>query len=694
MSEMRQPYRKRAILVTDFLKKAKRQAFLSFVELTRRKHSVAFYTITFIYYEFIMQFYAFGGLTWKFIFPVLFAVPAALFFVFATNLFCKTVNTVISWCLLGFLFLYYSTQVVYQYVFKSLLSITSVGMGGDAVTNFYSEIIYAIGVRWYMFVLFALPLVAFGFLKHSRIISLRKTSRRFKLSSFIAYVLAHCITLGLLFIGGTGPASPIKVYFSTDAETDTSARNLGLITTSRLELKNMLFGFGASGVGLGEVDLDKYLDSSSEPDTPTVDTSPNVISGIDFAALNNKTSDSDIIELNNYFASQSGTNKNEYTGYFKDKNLIVLCAESFSPYFIDEERTPTLYRLATGGFVFNNYYNIWPNTTTNGEYSLCMGMFPDLSRQKSDGSFKNSSENYLPFCLGNQFENIGVKTYAYHNYKASYYSRDTSHPNMGYTTFKTMGNGMRFTTSWPASDLEMMEQSVDDYINQDQFHAYYMTFSGHYRYSFESNPMCVRNKDKVKDLDYSTAVKAYISCNLELEYALTYLVDRLEQAGKLDDTVIVLASDHYPYGLTEDEYNELAGKEVDTTFGKYKSCFICYNSAMTPVTVDTPCCNIDILPTLLNLFGLEYDSRLVIGTDVLSTGNHMAVLYNKSFITNQVMYDAVTGKTTYLVDESKVADGYVDAMLQIVSNKMAVSTAILNSDYYRFVFKNSVGLKE
>lgn len=221
-----------------------------------------------------------------------------------------------------------------------------------------------------------------------------------------------------------------------------------------------------------------------------------------------------------------------------------------------------------------------------------------------------------------------------------------------------------------------------------------MTFSGHYRYSFESNPMCVRNKDKVKDLDYSTAVKAYISCNLELEYALTYLVDRLEQAGKLDDTVIVLASDHYPYGLTEDEYNELAGKEVDTTFGKYKSSFICFNSAMTPVTVDTPCCNIDILPTLLNLFGLEYDSRLVIGTDVLSTGNHMAVLYNKSFITNQVMYDAVTGKTTYLVDESKVADGYIDAMLQIVSNKMAVSTAILNSDYYRFVFKNSVGLKE
>lgn len=679
--------------MAEIFSKLKKQIFLSSVEISRRKLSLAFYAVTIIYYELVMQLYAFGEITWKFIFPVLFSIPFAVFVVCITNLFGKRINMIISWAFLAFLFLFYSTQVVYSFVFKSLLSITAVGMGGDAVTNFYSEIFHAIKVRWFMFAIFLIPLVAFGFLLKKKILSLRNTSRRFKLSSVIAYLLVHFITVGTLFVGGTGPASAFAVYHSSDADTDISARNLGLITTSRLELKNMILGEGSSEVELGHVDLNQFVSSNTEPDTPTVDTSPNIIKGIDFTSLNDKTDKEDVIQLNNYFAAQSGTNKNEYTGYFKDKNLIVLCAESFSPYLIDRELTPTLYKMVTGGFVFKNYYNSWPNTTTNGEYSLCMGMFPDMSRHKSDGSFKHSADNYLPYCFGNQFKNIGVNTYAYHNYKGSYYTRKESHPNMGYDVFKTMGNGMKFTTAWPASDLEMMEQSVDDYINEDRFHAYYMTFSGHYRYSFESNPMCARNKSKVKNLDYSTAVKAYISCNLELEYALSYLFERLEQAGKLDDTVIVLASDHFPYGLTSKEYNELAGEEIDTTFGKYRSSFICYNSAMEPVEVETPCCNIDILPTMLNLFGLEYDSRLITGTDVFSNGNHVAILSNKSFITDKVMYDAVKGKTTYLVDESQVPEGYVDAMLQVITNKMSVATVILNNDYYRFVYENTIGIK-
>ena len=678
--------------MSDFLKKAKKQIFLSSVELSRRRYSVLFYVATIFYYEFIMQLHVFGSVTWKIVFPLLFAVPGALLVVMLCNLFGRKVNIIISWIMLILLFVYYSTQLIYQYVFGSLLSLTSFKMGGDAITNFYSEVLHAIWVNMPMELLFLVPLVIFWLLRHSRTVSVRHTSRRFKVSSLIALVLAHTMCLGLLYVGGTGPASVANVYHSTDADTDISAKNLGLITTSRLELKNMLFGGGGSGTNIDSVDIDDYI-NSSQPTAPTIDTSPNVINGINPAELNGFTSDSDIQQLNNYFAAQSGTNKNEYTGYFKDKNLIVLCAESFSPYFIDEKITPTLYKMYTGGFVFNNYYNSFPNTTTNGEYALCMGLFPDLSRQKTDGSFKFSSDNYVPFCLGNMFTGIGVDTFAYHNYKASYYSRNTSHPNMGYSTFKTMGNGMKFTTSWPASDLEMMQQSIDDYINKDQFLAYYMTFSGHYRYDFDSNPMCRRNKSAVDNLNYSTSVKAYISCNLELEYALEYLMQRLTDAGKLNNTVIVLAADHYPYGLTENEYNELAGQEIDTTFGKYKSCFICYNAGMEPVQIDTPCCNIDILPTLLNLFGMEYDSRLIVGTDVLSTGNHIAVLANKSFITNQVMYDATTGNVTYLVDESKVADGYVDAMRQVVTNKMAVSTSILNNDYYRFVFKNTVGIK-
>ena len=102
-----------------------------------------------------------------------------------------------------------------------------------------------------------------------------------------------------------------------------------------------------------------------------------------------------------------------------------------------------------------------------------------------------------------------------------------------------------------------------------------MTFSGHYQYNWD-NAMSAKNHDAVKDLPYSEPVKAYIACNLELENALTYLMQRLEQAGVADKTCIVLTNDHYPYGLTEDEYNELAGREMDLTFEKYRNSFICY----------------------------------------------------------------------------------------------------------------------
>ena len=106
---------------------------------------------------------------------------------------------------------------------------------------------------------------------------------------------------------------------------------------------------------------------------------------------------------------------------------------------------------------------------------------------------------------------------------------------MGYT-FKAADSGLDIKIDWPSSDLEMMEASVDDYLSsREPFHAYYMTFSGHYQYNWD-NAMSAKNHDAVKDLPYSEPVKAYIACNLELENALTYLMDRLEQAGVADKT--------------------------------------------------------------------------------------------------------------------------------------------------------------
>mgnify|MGYP000123290737 FL=1 len=205
--------------------------------------------------------------------------------------------------------------------------------------------------------------------------------------------------------------------------------------------------------------------------------------------------------------------------------------------------------------------------------------------------------------------------------------------------------------------------------------------------------MSAKNRDAVKDLPYSEPVKAYIACNLELEYALEYLMQRLEQAGVADKTCIVLTNDHYPYGLTEDEYNELAGQTLDTTFEKYRNSFICYVPGLSEnIVVDEYCSTADILPTLLNLFGVDYDSRLLAGTDVLSSGLHVAVLSNKSFLTKTFRYDAGTETVIPADENTTVSDELAEAYRLYVDSRFQLSGNILNSDYYAHVFsKESSG---
>mgnify|MGYP000568022791 CR=1 FL=1 len=131
------------------------------------------------------------------------------------------------------------------------------------------------------------------------------------------------------------------------------------------------------------------------------------------------------------------------------------------------------------------------------------------------------------------------------------------------------------------------------------------------------------------DLPYSEPVKCYLASQLELELAVSSLVEQLEEAGKLEDTVIVLSADHYPYGLTDEEYSELLGHTVDPVFEIYENSLILWSADMEePVYVDKYCSSLDLLPTLSNLFGLEYDSRLMMGSDILSDEPALVIFAN------------------------------------------------------------------
>lgn len=654
---------------------------------TWRKNLLLF-CLTGVYVELCLHLCVFGSMDRYAGYPVLFGLLGGALCTLVVSSLPKVLRQITGLLLVAAQVMLAEMQLVYHCIFGDFMPVSQIGMGGNVIVNFNSQLLYGIRQNLLKILLLLLPLVVVILCLALRRVQAMRFRLRWKqaMASF-AVLLALLLTVtGLMYVGRDKAFSAYRTFTNVNTSTDSSYKKIGMLATTAQELRYMLFS------GSGSIMITpSSLNISDVPRTYSSN-SYNVIESIDFTALADST-DSDILKATDeYLSNATPTRKNNYTGLLKDYNLITICAESFCPWFISEELTPTLYKLSHTGILFENYYGTFQSVTTNGEYTMCMGLYPDMSRTKTDSSFNVAGTNYLPFCLGNALKDMGYQTWAYHDYIGDFYNRNITHANMGYT-FKAADSGLDVKIDWPSSDLEMMEASIDDYINSGEpFHAYYMTFSGHYQYNWD-NAMSAKNRDAVKDLPYSEPVKAYIACNLELEYALEYLMQRLEEAGVADKTCIALTNDHYPYGLTEDEYNELAGQTLDTTFEKYRNSFICYVPGLSEnIVVDEYCSTADILPTLLNLFGVDYDSRLLAGTDVLSSGLHVAVLSDKSFLTKAFRYDAGT-ETVIPADENTTVSGKLaEAYRLYVDSRFQLSGNILNSDYYAHVFsKESSG---
>ncbi len=659
---------------------------------------LAFILGTVVYLEIVLHIINYHSLDIKIIYPVLFAVPLGILIGILTGLFRPLANRILLWCVTGLICLVFGIQLIYYYIFNVYFSFQSLGMAGDALSQFSADVFTAIKANIPALFLVMLPLIIFGIFIDRNIDYAR---RGIKLQTILmgAGVVFQVVALVALLLFGKGDYSPYDLYHKSKVM-DSCGKELGIITMTRFDLGSLLLGNGDL-VLADALPSDNTTAPTVTPSTvpassnnvqpqvtlaPTkvpVDTSPNVLD-IDFAALAQQESNKTFKTLDEYFASVTPTNKNEYTGMFKGYNLILLTAEGFSPYAVNAEKTPTLYKLTHEGFVFNNFYTaLWQTSTSDGEYCALTGLIPTGIRNMYKGR-----NNYWPLVLGNQFDKLGVQSRAYHDNTYTYYERNETHPNLGYA-FTAKGNGLQLEHPdyWPESDLEMINATVEDYIHDDQFHVYYMTVSGHMNYNFTGNMMSYKNRAAVADLPYSDDVKAYIACQMELDKALEQLIAKLEEAGIADRTVIALSADHYPYAWDKSIINEAAGHEVEPNFEMYENYFILWSEGMKEnVVVDKPCSSLDILPTLSNLFGLEYDSRLLMGTDILSDSMPIVILSNRSFITDKVKYNASTREVTKLTDE-ELPEDYVTNINKLVKNKFAVSESILKEDYYRHLYE-------
>jgi phosphoglycerol transferase MdoB-like AlkP superfamily enzyme len=230
----------------------------------------------------------------------------------------------------------------------------------------------------------------------------------------------------------------------------------------------------------------------------------------------------------------------------------------------------------------------------------------------------------------------------------------------------------------------MIDGTVDDYVDgEEPFLAYYMTVSGHMGYSWGGNAMARKNRDLVKDLDVSEEAKAYVATQIELDRALEHLIAKLEEKGKLDKTVIVLLADHYPYGLSQGAINELSDHERDLNVGACENALILWNNKINDKHIIKPCMSCDVLPTVYNLFGVDYDSRLYCGRDILSSSEGLVIFNNRSWITDKGSYNSQTGKFT---PTENVDENYSSRINSIVNNRLNMSKYIIETDYYNYLF--------
>ena len=646
------------------------------------------FPVVFLYCEVLLRIFGPAGLFRSLIYPLLFSIGYGLICAALTSAFKPKINRIISMVLLYMTGLLFVVECLIRNTYQSYMTIGAILTGaGGVLTGFTGELFSAIFHGFFKIVLFFLPALLYTATGRRRM-----PARRYQLP-FVGIVLVCALVVsgfGVLVanVGKNGDK------YDTQFDFNSATQTFGLLTSTRLNTKYELLGGGPSTDFVLETEAEPSpSEVASEAEKPTVIVYGDNEMDIDFAGLAESTSDETLSSLHSYVDSLSPSSQNEYTGIFEGKNLILICAEALSDVAIHPELTPTLYRLTHNGFYFSEFYQpAWGGSTSSGEFSFIYGLAPVAGIE----SILNTQNNNNYFTLGNQLQRENYYSAAFHSGVYDFYDRDITHENLGYATYLGRGNGIEDLLV-DYTDTSLFEGTLPTYIDKQPFSVYYMTLSGHCTY-LESSNLTTKYLSRVEAVlgdTYKDVTKYYFCYQMELESALTYLVNALEEAGIADDTVICITSDHYPYGLeegdafatTEDYVSDLYGYTPEHEWERDRNALVIWSGCLEneykqlACEISEPTFSLDVVPTLSNLFGLEYDSRLLVGRDVFSSAEAIVFWNTHTWVTSKGKFDAYT-QEFYPNDGSDVDDNYVARIKQIVANKYNFSKQAVDTDYY------------
>ena len=383
---------------------------------------------------------------------------------------------------------------------------------------------------------------------------------------------------------------------------------------------------------------------------------------ITFLKTKEQENSEDIEFLNTAFSSYEGEHNNKYTGIFKDKNLIFIQLEGLDNWLLTEEDTPTLYNMLNNSYNFNNHYSYYNGggSTFNSEFAVNTGFITPLSYTQNAYTF---NKNNFPYSMANLFKKEGYTINAFHMNTGEYYSRTTNYLNWGYDNYYGLIDIEDYKTDAYKLDRELIlnEQFNNHIFNtENKFVDYIITYSGHMPFTNtkgvckalynldkeeeillnESLNQEVNNQENNQNEETTDTLKEEVKEEFiqmtemecikrqakETDYMMELLLQNLRDKNLIDNTVIVVFTDHYLYTIEDksilDNYKETSNNLIN------KTPFFIWSNNTKKTDINKVTSQLNILPTTLNLFGIDYNPNNYIGEDALNPNYEGIVFFS------------------------------------------------------------------
>ncbi len=339
----------------------------------------------------------------------------------------------------------------------------------------------------------------------------------------------------------------------------------------------------------------------------------------------------DLDFLKEEYSKEKEVNKNKYTGKYKDNNLIIVQLEGLDSWLINKNDTPTLYNMMKNSINFTNHYSYYNGggSTFNSEFAVNTGFITPLSYTQNAYTF---NKNSFPYSLAHLFKEQGYTVNAFHMNTKEYYSRGTNYKNWGYDNYYGLVDQNTYKDNSYYLDRELLlnEEFKEKMFGSEKFVDYIITYTNHMPFSPEKGNCKMlldldskENENVSYDLTEEDCARRQAK---ETDYMMELLVKELKERELFDKTTIVVLTDHYLYTLSDktilDKYKNTSNNLINHT------PFFIYTNNKDKKTIKTVTSQLNVLPTVLNLFGIDYNPNYYIGQDALSNNYQKLVFFS------------------------------------------------------------------